>query len=109
MSDSIRMTAARIHAHGGPEVLTVDRIPVPTPAPGQVRIRVTAAALNNTDLWTREGAYGTPDDPDAPMNPKQAVLLRDLCEKTGEEFDTSLTEAQADERIRVLQDRAEAR
>lgn len=65
MSDSIRMTAARIHAHGGPEVLTVDRIPVPTPGPGQVRIRVAAAALNNTDLWTREGAYGTPDDPDA--------------------------------------------
>ncbi|MCP1168219.1 DUF3072 domain-containing protein [Limimaricola litoreus] len=51
----------------------------------------------------------TPDDPDAPMNPKQAVLLRDLCEKTGEEFDASLTEAQADERIRVLQDRDEAR
>ncbi len=26
---------------------------------------VTAAAVNNTDIWTREGAYGKPDDPDA--------------------------------------------
>ena len=29
---------------------------------------------------------------DAPMNPKQAVRLRDLCDKTGEEFDAALTE-----------------
>lgn len=26
---------------------------------------VTFAAVNNTDIWTREGAYGRPDDPDA--------------------------------------------
>jgi NADPH:quinone reductase-like Zn-dependent oxidoreductase len=26
---------------------------------------VRAAALNNTDIWTREGAYGAPDDPEA--------------------------------------------
>ena len=65
MNSIPHMRAARIHDHGGPEVLTVDRIPVPTPGPGQVRIRVAAAALNNIDLWTREGAYGRPDDPDA--------------------------------------------
>ncbi|AKG42647.1 Alcohol dehydrogenase zinc-binding domain protein [Streptomyces xiamenensis] len=28
-------------------------------------VRVGAVALNNTDLWTREGAYGRPDDPGA--------------------------------------------
>ncbi len=49
----------------------------------------------------------TPGDPDAPMNPKQAVLLRELCDRTGAEFDTALTEAQADERIRTLQEQAE--
>ncbi|GAA1958779.1 zinc-binding dehydrogenase [Microbacterium aquimaris] len=60
------MTAARIHAHGGSEVLTVDRVPVPEPAAGHVRVRVTAAALNNTDLWTREGAYGIRGDHPSP-------------------------------------------
>ncbi|MFC4001632.1 zinc-binding dehydrogenase [Prauserella oleivorans] len=28
-------------------------------------MRVTAAAMNNTDIWTREGAYGTSEDPAA--------------------------------------------
>ena len=39
--------------------------PAPVPRPGQVLVRVTAAAVNNTDLWTREGAYGVPGQPDA--------------------------------------------
>ena len=60
------MTAAVLTAHGGPEVLEVrDDVPVPVPAAGEVLVRVTAAALNNTDIWTREGAYGLPGDPDA--------------------------------------------
>jgi NADPH:quinone reductase-like Zn-dependent oxidoreductase len=60
------MTAAVLVGHGGPDVLQV-RHDVPTPLPGQgeVRLRVTAAAVNNTDLWTRRGAYGRADDPDA--------------------------------------------
>ena len=28
-------------------------------------VEVTAAAVNNTDIWTREGAYGNADDPHA--------------------------------------------
>lgn len=28
-------------------------------------VRVTAASVNNTDIWTREGAYGLPGKPDA--------------------------------------------
>ncbi len=38
---------------------------VPDPGPGQVLVKVAAAGVNNTDLWTREGAYGLPGDPDA--------------------------------------------
>lgn len=33
-------------------------VPVPTPAAEEVLIRVGACAVNNTDIWTREGAYG---------------------------------------------------
>src|SRR5690606_32852019 len=55
------MTAAVLRRHGGPEVLEVrDDWPVPEAGPGQALVRVHAAALNNTDIWTREGAYGLP-------------------------------------------------
>ena len=51
--------------HGGPEALVVRDADTPTPGPRQVRVRVRAAGVNNTDIWTREGRYGTADDPDA--------------------------------------------
>ncbi|MDJ0349942.1 zinc-binding dehydrogenase [Cryobacterium sp. PH29-G1] len=59
------MRAVRITQHGGPEVLDLAEVPVPVPQAGEVLIRVSAVALNNTDLWTREGAYGRPGDPTA--------------------------------------------
>lgn len=60
------MVAAVLVAHGGPDRLELrDDVPVPRPAAGQVRVAVAAAGVNNTDLWTREGAYGAPDDPHA--------------------------------------------
>ena len=42
--------------HGGPEMLQRREVPTPEPAPGEVLVRVSAAALNNTDVWTRTGA-----------------------------------------------------
>lgn len=58
------MSAAVLTAFGGSEVLVVRHdVPTPQPQTGQVRVRVSAAALNNTDVWTREGAYGTAEDP----------------------------------------------
>jgi NADPH:quinone reductase-like Zn-dependent oxidoreductase len=58
------MRAAVIARHGGPDVIDVrDDVPVPRPGPDEVLVRVSAAACNNTDLWTREGAYGSADDP----------------------------------------------
>ncbi|MFF0190946.1 zinc-binding dehydrogenase [Streptomyces sp. NPDC005244] len=59
------MRAVRITQHGGPEVLEDTEVAVPAPQAGEVLVRVGAVALNNTDLWTREGAYGRPDDPKA--------------------------------------------
>lgn len=59
------MRAMRIARHGGPEVLEEVEAAVPAPKAGEVLVRVGAVALNNTDLWTREGAYGRPEDPQA--------------------------------------------
>ncbi len=66
MGDDSLMTAAVLRRHGGPDALEVrEDWPVPRVGSGQVLIRVAAAALNNTDIWTREGAYGLPGRPDA--------------------------------------------
>ncbi len=60
------MRAAVLIGHGGPDRLVIrDNVPEPVPGQGEVRVAVTAAAVNNTDIWTREGAYGTSEDPDA--------------------------------------------
>ncbi len=60
------MTAAVTTRHGGPDAIEIrSDWPVPTMGAGEVTVRVTAAALNNTDIWSREGAYGTAEDPDA--------------------------------------------
>src|SRR5699024_6816611 len=59
------MRAVRLPRHGGAEVLEHVTVPVPTPGPDEVLVEVAAVALNNTDVWTREGAYGLPGDPTA--------------------------------------------
>lgn len=58
------MIAAALEAHGGPDQLVVRDVPEPVPGPGEVCLGVSAAAVNNTDIWTREGAYGaSPGEP----------------------------------------------
>jgi alcohol dehydrogenase len=58
------MKAVLLTGHGGPEKLVYrDDIPVPRPTEGEILIRVTACGVNNTDIWVREGAYGTEEDP----------------------------------------------
>lgn len=60
------MTAAVLVRHGDHDALEVRRDwPAPTAGEGEVVVRVTAAAVNNTDIWTRQGAYGLPGDPGA--------------------------------------------
>jgi NADPH:quinone reductase-like Zn-dependent oxidoreductase len=58
--------AVLLTGHGGPEKLEYrEDVPTPEPAADEVLVEVGAAGVNNTDLWTREGAYGAADDPDA--------------------------------------------
>lgn len=52
------MRAALIDRHGGTEGIEVREVATPVPGDGEVLVRVAAAGCNNTDLWTREGAYG---------------------------------------------------
>ncbi len=61
-----KMAAVVLTGHGGLDKLVYcEDFPVPTPASGEVLIQVTACGLNNTDVWVRQGAYGTDQDPGA--------------------------------------------
>ncbi|MGN9795394.1 SDR family NAD(P)-dependent oxidoreductase [Streptomyces sp. OZ13] len=69
-----RMTAAVLYRHGGPEALELRTDwPLPSVGPGQVLVRVGATAVNNTDVWTREGAYGLHGRPEAKAGWRGAV------------------------------------
>ncbi len=59
------MRAAVITRHGGLDAIDLRDVPLRRPAGGEVVVRVAAAGCNNTDLWTREGVYGSADDPEA--------------------------------------------
>jgi NADPH:quinone reductase-like Zn-dependent oxidoreductase len=49
------MKAVVTREPGGPEVLTVEQIPIPIPSNGWVLIRVKAFGLNRSELFTRRG------------------------------------------------------
>jgi len=49
------MRAWRIHGYGGPEVLALERMPVPVPGPGELLLRVAAASVNPIDWKMRSG------------------------------------------------------
>jgi len=52
--------AIRIHAHGGPEVLTYEDADPGRPGEGQILIRHTAIGLNFIDVYHRSGLYPPP-------------------------------------------------
>lgn len=53
------MKVVQVNGYGGVEQLEVVERPVPTPRAGEVLVEVKACGINNTEIWMREGAYGT--------------------------------------------------
>ncbi|MFD7963192.1 zinc-dependent alcohol dehydrogenase family protein [Streptomyces zaomyceticus] len=52
--------AVLFHRIGGPEVLTVEEVPLPAPGPGEVLVRVEAIGLNRAEALFRSGTYYYP-------------------------------------------------
>jgi NADPH:quinone reductase-like Zn-dependent oxidoreductase len=53
------MKAVQVTGYGNVEKLEVVEISVPEPKSNEVLVKVKACAINNTEIWMREGAYGT--------------------------------------------------
>lgn len=59
------MAAVQLTGHGGTGQLVYrEDVTVPRPGPGEVLVKVTATAKNNTDRKVREGLYPTEDNDD---------------------------------------------
>lgn len=54
------MTAMGFDAPGGPDVFRAETLPVPTPAEGQVLVKVAHAGVNRPDVIQRQGFYPPP-------------------------------------------------
>lgn len=52
------MRVVRYHEYGGPEVLKVEEVPVPSPGEGQVLVRTEAVGANFVDTKFRRGPAG---------------------------------------------------
>ena len=58
----------RVHETGGPEVMRIEDIELPSPLRGQVRVRHHAIGVNFIDIYFRSGAYPIPSLPFTPGN-----------------------------------------
>ena len=68
------MNAVRIAVFGGPEVVHLERLPVPVPRAGEVLLKIRAASVNPVDYKIRSGKYPAVTAEQLPY-----VLGRDLC------------------------------
>ncbi len=57
------MKAIRVHAHGGPEVLRCEDVPVPSPGRGEALVKVAFSGLNFIDVYYRSGLNTPPQLP----------------------------------------------
>lgn len=50
------MKAIRVHEFGGPEVLRLEDVPVPTASPGEILLKVEAIGVNPVETYQRSGS-----------------------------------------------------
>lgn len=71
-------TAIVLREHGGPEVLTSERVEIGRPGPGELRVRQTAIGVNFHDCYVRSGLYRTLALPGVP-----GIEAAGVVEETG--------------------------
>ena len=54
------MQAIQVSQTGGPEVLTLVDLPIPSPKPNEAVVQIKAAGVNFIDVYIREGRYPAP-------------------------------------------------
>lgn len=54
------MRAIRVAKYGGPEVLRLEEVPIPTPGPGRALVKLDASGVNFVDVYQRTGLYKVP-------------------------------------------------
>lgn len=79
------MNALTAHRRGGPEVLSVERAPIPVPAGGEVLVEVHAAAITFDELtweetWLRDGVDRTPIIPSHEVSGVVAATADDVTD-----------------------------
>ncbi|MGP4062307.1 zinc-binding dehydrogenase [Halobacillus sp. H74] len=89
------MKAVQVTGYGDVDKLELVKKKVPEPKSGEVLIKVKACGINNTEIWMREGAYGSggksgwrPEGVQFPRIPGSDIT--GCIEKTGSEVDESL-------------------
>ena len=78
------MKVARIHQHGGPEVLAYEDAPEPQIKANEILLRVGACALNHLDLFVRGGIPGMKFDMPHILGSDiagEVVDVGELCER----------------------------
>lgn len=72
---AIDAQAMVVRRHGGPEEMTWERVSVPSPGPGELRIRHTAIGVNYIDVYCRTGYFPLLVPPGVPGMEAAGVVL----------------------------------
>ena len=68
------MKTIRVHEFGGPDILKLEELPDPTPAAGQVVVKINAIGVNPVETYIRAGKYGPRPFPYTPGTDAAGVI-----------------------------------
>ena len=78
------MRAAVCPSYGPPDVVRIEELPTPTPAAGQVRVRVAAAAVNFPDVLLIANEYQLSVPPPFVPGSEFAGVITEVTEAAGD-------------------------